>query len=184
MRTILYLIQKISTYYMEMMDIVNEKDEIIGKASREEVYSQRLAHRIVHIIIFNNVGKIALQLRSKKVKFCPLYWSTSVGGHVRSGENYEEAALRELHEELGIKARIDLVYKDVYKDERGFTKILSTFKMLNNGPFKINHDEVEKIEFFSIKDIREMISRKENMHPELLFLLKKHILFSPDHPIM
>ncbi|MCA9460196.1 MAG: NUDIX domain-containing protein, partial [Nanoarchaeota archaeon] len=83
---------------MELLDIVNRKDEVIGVASKEDVYKKSLTHRIVHILIFNDKNELALQLRSKKVSFCPSHWSTSVGGHVQSGESYEGAALREYQE--------------------------------------------------------------------------------------
>ena len=32
----------------------------------------------------------------------PGLWSSSCSGHVDAGENYEQAALRELHEEIGL----------------------------------------------------------------------------------
>ena len=160
--------------HSEMMDIVNEKDQVIGKALKKEIYDKLLTHRIAHIFIFNKKGEILLQLRSRKMNFCPLHWSHAVGGHVRAGESFKEAALRELHEELGIDTKIDFLYKDIYKDKRGHTKILTTFKAMFNGPFKINSKEVERVEFFSLNKIEEMIKNGDKFHPELLFLLRKH----------
>jgi isopentenyldiphosphate isomerase len=159
---------------MEFLDVVNERDEVVGKASQDEIYEKKLSHRIVHVLIFNDRGEMALQLRSRNKSFCPKHWTTSVGGHVKSGERYEEAALREVEEEVGIRKRIELAYKDVYHDHRGFEKFLVTFKVMFNGPFKINPEEVEKMEFFSLDEIQDMINNGEKFHPELLFLLKKH----------
>ncbi len=161
---------------MEFLDIVNEKDEVIGKAPRDEIYNKLLTHRIVHVLIFNKKQEMALQLRSN-VSFCPNHWCTSAGGHVKSGETGVDAAERELEEELGVKTKLESFSKDIYVDNfrrTGLKKILITFKSLYNGPFKINPEEVEKIEFFNLKKIQEMVNNKEKIHPELLFLLRKH----------
>ncbi|MFH0836715.1 MAG: NUDIX domain-containing protein [Candidatus Aenigmatarchaeota archaeon] len=162
---------------MEFLDIVNDKDDVTGKASKKEIYEKLLMHRIVHVMIFNNKGQLALQLRSKQCSFCPTHWSTSAAGHVSSDESYEQAARRELKEELGITSKLEFQYKDIYKDTRPLKKILVTFKTTYNGQFKPNPKEVEKIQFFSLKNIQKMINNKEKFHPELLFLLRKHFGF-------
>ena len=163
---------------MEFIDVVNENDEVIGNAPRDEIYDKRLLHRIVHIFLFNDNGDIALQLQSKHKKFCPFYWSSSAAGHVKSGETSEEAAIRELEEEIGVKTKIDFIYKDIYEYKNsvrvGLKKLLITFKSKFNGPFKINPWEVEKVEFFTLEKIQQMVNNGEKFHPELLFLLKRH----------
>ena len=159
---------------MELLDIVDEKDEVIGNAPKREVWKKCLPHRIVHILIFDKRDRMALQFRSKDVVYRPHHWSTPVGGHVLSGETYEEAALREFEEELGTKTKIDFAYKDFFTDSRGFKIFMVTFKAVFEGPFKLNPKEVEKIEFFSLDEIKEMIARGEKFHPQLLFLLRKH----------
>lgn len=161
---------------MEILDIVNEKDEVIGNASREEIYKKLLPHRIVHVLIFNSKNEMLLQLRSKHVSFCPLHWSTAVGGHVQSGEDYEEGALREYEEELGTKNQLELMYTDVYRRENRPDKHLAVFKAINEGPFNKNLEAVERVEFFSLEKIRQMILDNEKFHPELLFILQKHFV--------
>ncbi|MDO8741375.1 MAG: NUDIX domain-containing protein [Candidatus Woesearchaeota archaeon] len=159
---------------MEFLDSVNENDEITGRASKKEIYEKQLLHRIVHVLVFNDKGEMALQLRSKCTSFCPLHWCTSAGGHAQSGESYEKAALRELKEEIGTMAKIDFAHKDLYTVTGNFRKFLATFRTVFNGSFKINPVEVEKVEFFSLDKIQKMIKDREKFHPELLFLLRKH----------
>ncbi len=160
---------------MEFLDVVSKKDEVVGSLPKKEMYEKRLCHRIVHILIFNKKGEMALQLRSKKKSFLPDYWSTAVGGHVQSGETYDQAALREFKEELGIETKIKFLYKDLYIDDsRKLKKFISTFKTTFEGPFQANPEEVEKVEFFSLEKIQKMIESGEKFHPELLFLLGKH----------
>ena len=156
---------------MEQLDVVNEKDEVINTVSISKIYENKLCHRIVHVLIFNDQGEMALQLRSQNKSFCPGHWSTSVGGHVSAGEDYKTAALREFAEELGTTSEIIFLRKDLYAKD--LIKFLSTFKTTFNGPFKVNLEEVDKVEFFSLEKIQEMINQGEKFHPELLFLLEK-----------
>ena len=164
-----------SMYSKEFMDFVNEKDEIIGKALQKDIYRKLLTYRIVHVLIFNDKGEMALQLRSKNKNFVPDHWSTSAGGHVQSGETYEQAALRECEEELGIKLKMQFLFKDAYDDKSrpGLKKFLGVFRTAYGGPFKINTKEVEKVEFFRLDEIQKMVDRGEKFHPEPLFLLEK-----------
>jgi isopentenyldiphosphate isomerase len=158
----------------EIMYVVNDNDEVVGSALREDIYAKKLQHRIVHVLIFNDLGEMVLQLRSRNKSFCPHHWSTAVGGHVLSGESYEQAALRESEEEIGVRLPVRFAHKDVYRDPRGFNKFLVTYTARYNGPFAVGPEEVERAEYFSLEKIKEMVASGEKFHPELLFLLKKH----------
>jgi len=157
---------------MERIDIVNEEDLVIGDASYEEVYRQGLPHRIVHVLIFNDAGEMAIQLRSKQKTFCPEHWSTAVGGHVQSGETYMEAAHREFKEELGVHTDLVFIRKDRYVTGTGQIKFVATFATIYNGPFKPNSEEVADVRYVSRKELQSMLVIGEKFHPELLFLLQ------------
>ncbi|MFA6215486.1 MAG: NUDIX domain-containing protein [Patescibacteria group bacterium] len=161
---------------MEILDIVDKNDNVINQASKDDAYKKQLCHRIVHVLIFNNEGKMALQLRSGQVAFCPKHWSTAVGGHVQTGESYEQAALREYQEELGTTSQLEFLFKDFYAVPEIPNKFLATFKTIFNGPFKPDLTVVEKVDFFSLEEIKEMIKQKEKFHPELLFILQNHFI--------
>jgi len=159
---------------MEFLDVVNEHDEVIGRASQADVYRLGLLHRIVHVIVMNNSGEMALQLRSKTKSFLPGHWCTTAGGHVQSGETYEQAARRELQEETGmIPKNLDFLRKDVVVYlGHGVTKLLSTFCTVHDGPIGADGVEVEKVEYFSLDRIRDMVAAGEPFHPELLIILR------------
>jgi isopentenyldiphosphate isomerase len=160
----------------EVLDIVDHNDEIIAQATRDEVYRDNLCHRIVHVLIFNDDGKMALQKRSQTVSFCPGYWSTAVGGHVQSGETYVEGAFREFDEELNMIGALDFFSKDLYEAEGSPTKFVAAFKSRFNGPFQPNLEDVEMVDFFTIDEIKDKIESGEKFHPELLYLLKKYFI--------
>lgn len=86
----------------EWFDVVDAQDRVIGRETRAEVHRRRLLHRAVHIFVYRSTGEVFLQKRSATKDTAPLKWVTSCSGHVDAGEGYEEAARRELGEEIGI----------------------------------------------------------------------------------
>jgi isopentenyldiphosphate isomerase len=159
---------------MEILDVIDEHDKVIGKMAHKDIDTKLLPHRIVHVLIFNESGEMLLQKRSAKKHFCPLHWSTAVGGHVQSGEEYEKAALREFEEELGVNVPIKFLFKTKYYDPRGFFMFLGIFKAVYSGPFELNKEEVESVDWFSKDELISMINRGDLFHPELKSLLKNH----------
>src|SRR5262252_72609 len=87
----------------EIFDVVNERDEVIGRETRSKVHRLGLKHRAVHVLVFNGRGQIFLQKRSMKKDRQPGLWDSSASGHLNAGEDYDACAVRELGEELGLK---------------------------------------------------------------------------------
>lgn len=156
------------------MDVVDHNDLVLGQAPRPEIYKQQLCHRIVHVMVFNEEGKVVLQKRSANLSFAPDCWSTSAGGHVQTGENYEEAARREYEEELGVVSALELVGKDFYVAGNSPKKFLGIFKTLHNGPFNYSPEEVSEVAAFDFAELKQMIAAGEKFHPELIFILNKY----------
>jgi isopentenyl-diphosphate Delta-isomerase len=88
----------------EILDVVDLEDRVIGQATRSDVHKRALAHRAAHIFLFNSAGSIYVQRRSPSKDRHPSKLDSSAAGHVDSGENYLDCAIRELKEELGIEA--------------------------------------------------------------------------------
>ena len=78
----------------------------------------------VHIILFNKKSEIMICKRSSNKKTYPNKITSSAGGHVEQGESYKAAAIRELKEELGIKA---------------FLKDLGRFNVITSKERTIHH---------------------------------------------
>ena len=41
----------------EYLDVVDESDNVVGKASFPEIYEKKLMHRIVHVLVFDKKGR-------------------------------------------------------------------------------------------------------------------------------
>ena len=144
----------------EYFDVVDEKNNVVGKASREECHKKGLWHRGVHILIINSKSEILLQKRSISKDLYKGYWSDSVGGHVNSGESYEETAQRELKEELGISTKLTKLL-DFKKYTGNDNEINRLFIGKHNGPFKPDKKETDKIEFFTLDKINRMLETEK-----------------------
>lgn len=88
----------------ELLDVVDDDDRVIGCAPRARVHRDGLLHRAVHIVVSNPQGELFVQQRAWSKDCQPGRWDTSAAGHVDHGEAYDEAARRELGEELGLVA--------------------------------------------------------------------------------
>lgn len=147
----------------ETLDIVDEKDEIIGTASREECHDKKLRHRGVQVFIMNEEGDLFLQKRSDKKDIFPGLSEGGITGHVQSGETYKEAAIRELKEELGIEAKEQDLremfdFKMLFENEH---ELVKSFLLEYDGTIKIDNEEVVSGKFYSIDEIRNMIKENE-----------------------
>lgn len=88
---------------MEILDVVNENDIVVGQATRDECHNNPdLIHRTVHFTLVDKksnsilVTQRALTKKTDPGKMCFL------GEHVLSGETYDQAIRRGVLEELGM----------------------------------------------------------------------------------
>ena len=89
--------------YNELLPIVDENGNTIGKTTRSEAHGpKRPLHPVVHLHLFNSQGKLYLQRRPLWKDVQPGKWDTATGGHVGYGESISNALMREVSEELGI----------------------------------------------------------------------------------
>jgi isopentenyldiphosphate isomerase len=90
----------------EQIDILNSDGTPAGYSrGRTEVHAKGLWHRTVHIWAFDSKGRILFQLRSHLKENNPNLLDTSCAGHIGAGDNSRNAAIRELHEEMGVTKR-------------------------------------------------------------------------------
>ncbi|MGP3925660.1 MULTISPECIES: NUDIX hydrolase [unclassified Streptomyces] len=94
--------QQASRSAEELLDIVDVQDRVVGQAPRGEAYVQGLRHRCVFILARDADGRIFVHRRTAGKLVFPSRYDMFVGGVVGAGESYEDAALREAEEELGV----------------------------------------------------------------------------------
>lgn len=71
----------------EWVDIVNEENEVIAQASREQMRAQCLRHRATYIVVHDGMGKILVQRRTETKDFLPGMLDATAGGVVQPMSN-------------------------------------------------------------------------------------------------
>lgn len=145
----------------EIFDVVNERDEVIGQRSRRDVHNLGLLHRAVHVLVFNSGGQLFLQKRSMEKDCFPGAWDSSASGHLDTGESYDACAMRELHEELGLKLEVapERLFKIDACAETGF-EFCWVYRCEANGPFSLNPEEIETGEWFDSERISDWMRER------------------------
>jgi isopentenyl-diphosphate Delta-isomerase len=138
----------------ELVDIVDENDNVIGKTTWDDAFGKNLLRRSVRVIILNSRGEMLLQKRSSKLKIHPGQWSSGATGSVRSGETYDEAAKRELKEEMGIETELKFLFK---LRQHSPNAISGVFEGCYDGEIKPDAEEVEMAEFVSMDRVAQEI---------------------------
>lgn len=140
----------------ELFIVVDRDDNILNYRTRYECHHDKtLIHRAIGIIITNDKGEILVQKRSKQKDLHPGKYTISVSGHVTKGQTYEEAAMREMEEEVGIQTPITFAKKFIMESPEE-TEMDTIYTAHFNGPFSLSHDEVETLTFVSREKIKAM----------------------------
>jgi isopentenyldiphosphate isomerase len=146
----------------ETFSIVSRRDEhLLVVYSKEQLHRNGGYHRSVHVLIEVFGGLFVLQKKSKGTEN-EGRWSSAVSGHVRYGESYEGAAIREMEEELGIKAELRDLNKlaKIGPSNNTGNEFVTIFTYLldpKNEKLKLNEKEVNEIVKSKLPDVIEDI---------------------------
>ena len=158
----------------EIFDVVDESDNPTGTATRSEVHAQGLIHRAVHVFVLNRNGDLYLQKRSLHKDMNPGVWDSSVSGHLDAGENYADAAIRELGEEMGIhdvsSGDLELVATLPPSEETGWEHI-HLFLTKHTGAISFPAAEIDSVMPFPEVEIEAWVdSCREDFSPAFRLL--------------
>jgi isopentenyldiphosphate isomerase len=156
-----YLLEKIMAD--ELLDVVSDDDLIIGTELRSIVHQNGLQHRGVHVFLVTPDAQLLVQLRSRHKEVFPLALDCSVSEHLKTGEDYRQAAVRGLQEELGIeRAMIQELVK--FKMEYGPNDFeICTLYEGRLDIQRINYEpqEVEGMFYYHLDELKEIIQKGE-----------------------
>lgn len=99
--------------------IVDENDNILEIKPRDKV-SKKDRMRNVVVWLEDGKGNVLIHKRTMTKKSGPGLWENAAGGGVSYGETYEEAAYKELEEELGVSnIKLTLLTKNFFDGTNG-----------------------------------------------------------------
>jgi isopentenyldiphosphate isomerase len=141
---------------MEWVDIVDEQDRVVGRATRAEMRAGNLLHRCVAIFCFDaDRRRVYVHRRTAHKDVFPNLYDMSVGGVVRAGEDYASAARREIDEELAIAGPVpELLFRHRYEGSlsRSHTAV---YQVSWSGPIRHQASEVAWGAFLTIEEVAQ-----------------------------
>jgi len=156
----------------EWFDVVNERDEVIGRELRRNVHARGLWHRAVHVLVFDQAGQVFLQKRSMLKDLSPGLWDSSCSGHLDSGEDYDAAAVRELGEEIGVKvAAVPPRWFRINACMETGWEFVWVYRLRHDGPFVLHPEEIERGEWVAPAELAQRIAtRPEDYSPSFMLV--------------
>ncbi|MFF7490992.1 NUDIX hydrolase [Streptomyces luteogriseus] len=144
----------------EILDIVDENDRVVGQCPRGEVYARGLRHRCVFIRARDAEGRIFVHRRTPTKLVFPSLHDMFVGGVVGAGESYDEAALREAEEELGVSGlpQPSHLFTFLYDDGSGRTWWSAVYEVRCALPVRPQAEEVAWYDFLSEAEIERRLT--------------------------
>lgn len=148
---------------MEKWDVYDIHRKKIDKTvTRGDKLDKDTYHLIVHICIFNSKGEMLIQQRQPFKKGWSNMWDLTVGGSATAGDTSQDAAERELFEEIGLK----LDFKDTrphitINDDTVFNDIYIVEKDIDVEELKLQYEEVKAVKWATKEEIFKMIDNEE-----------------------
>lgn len=162
---------------MEYIDVLTPEGKLAGtNKSKKQIHIDGDWHRAVHIWIINSKDEVLMQRRSKTKLNYPNLLDTSVAGHISSGENSLETAIREIEEEIGISMQQEeLIYlgevtqqkisnNDSYIDNE-YVDIYLVEKKIKISSMKMQKSEVDDLCYVPLDTLETWVEEK---NPEIL----------------
>lgn len=156
----------------EIFDVVDDHDQVIGAAPRNEVHRLGLRHRAVHVLVRNERDAVFLQKRSMRKDCFPGTWDSSASGHLDQGETYDDCALRELAEELGLRLPTPPIrlFKVDACPQTG-QEFCWVYHCRHAGPFQLQPEEIEEGRWVEPAEIdRWILARPEDFAPAFVLI--------------
>lgn len=144
----------------EILDIVDEQDNVVGRRARGEVYARGLRHRCVFVQARDAAGRLFVHRRTPTKLVFPSLYDMFVGGVVGAGESYDEGALREAEEELGVSGlpRPEFLFKFLYDDGGGRTWWSAVYEVRCELPVDPQAEEVAWHDFLPEAEVEARLA--------------------------
>ena len=135
---------------------------------------------VVHVCVFGSDGRMLIQKRQPFKSGWSGMWDITAGGSAQAGDTSQQAASRELKEEVGIDYDLTDVRPamTIYFDG-GFNDIYTINMDVNIDSLQLQTTEVEQVKWATEEEILEMLHEKEfvlykTSFISLLYFLRNH----------
>lgn len=145
----------------ELVDVVDEDDRVVDVVTRGEVRARNLLHRCTYVLVRRSDGRFHVHRRTDSKDVEPGAYDMFPGGVCASGESYDECAVRELAEELGIDGAVPrFLFMHRYSGRTG-EAWGAVYEMTWDGPIVAQEAEVAWYGWVSFEELTRMLDELE-----------------------
>lgn len=159
----------------ELVDVVDEDDRVVATVDRRRMRAARMRHRATFVVVNRSDGRLLVHRRSDAKDLWPGRWDLAVGGVLATGEAWDDAARRELHEELGVTGEIEPLGSSTYTDD-DVDLVARTYRVVHDGPFRFTDGEVVEVRWVDRAELARLRD-EATFVPDSVALLPIEILF-------
>ncbi len=154
--------------------LVDDHNQIVGTVPRQEMRAGGLCHRATYVFVFNSKDQLLVQERTLSKDIYPGYFDPATGGVVAENESYDQAAYRELSEELGIEGvGLEPLFHFYFHNDD--CKVWGrVYSCCYDGPVILQKEEVASLVFETPEDILDN-KYERNYTPDSLVALERMI---------
>lgn len=167
-------------YVKEQWDAYDIHREKTGEIlERGQKVPEGRYHMVVQVIVFNSKNQMLIQQRQSFKDGWPDMWDVTSGGSAKLGESSQQAAMREVFEEVGISVNLEGVRPHLSSYfPNGFTDVYLVIKDIDEKNLNLQYEEVQAVKWASMEEIFSMIDDQTfvNYHHswiQLLFDIKE-----------
>ncbi len=121
-------------------------------------------HLVEHIWIVDRKGRLLIQQRSPHLALMPGEWAVNSGSAV-AGEDSENAARRELFEELSIRTEPgELVYGGRMRRRNSFTDLWILYRDIDCTSLRLQKEEVAATRWVTPEELTDMLAHRTFHH--------------------
>ncbi len=154
----------------ELVDVVDELDVVIATVTRREMRRDRLRHRAVAIAVLGSDGRLLVHRRADTKDVWPGLWDLAAGGVVAAGESYEDAAHRELSEELGVDGELEPLGRGAFEDDQ-VALVGCGFVCRHDGPFSFTDGEITEVRWVDASALGRLMATERFVPDNVTLLL-------------
>lgn len=157
----------------ETVEEVDHTGAVLRLVTRRQMRSESLCHRSVFIAVVSGDGDLLVHRRADTKDVWPGCWDVAVGGVCAPGEDWQEAAVRELGEELGLEGvTVELLGTGGYRDD-DVSLVGAVFLCRSDGPFRFADGEITEAHWIRPADLAEWLGAKKFLPDSVALVLPR-----------
>ena len=138
----------------ELVDLVDEDDRVLEVVTRGEMRARgdQARHRACYVVVLTTPGELVVHRRADWKDVYPGWWDVCFGGVLGAGEAWPDAAHRELQEEAGVDAPLELLGIERW-EAPGVRLNARVYLARSDGPFTCPDGEVVEVATVALTDV-------------------------------